>query len=257
MGFRRAVDHLKTSFLLILGGVVVGGVGGGAVVAYMNWSAQGDPSLIPQMAEHPVVFPNGHRLYVQKYEVSVAEWNRCHTAGACTLKLRVSGKKDSARIPATGLNFEDVSQYVDWMNAHSGHQFRLPTQDEWNFMAAKVLPKKPEPIFKDPSLTWASAYLTEGLAPRRLKARGSFSTSAEGVADLDGSVWEWTGDCYSENGEKIEDASCPAFYVSGEHMAVIPYPVRDPARGGCAVGTPPAHLGFRLVSDTAVDVANL
>jgi hypothetical protein len=32
-------------------------------------------------------------------------------------------------------------------------------------------------------------------------------------------------------------------------MAVIPFLVRDPARGGCAVGAPPAHLGFRLVTD--------
>jgi hypothetical protein len=44
---------------------------------------------------------------------------------------------------------------------------------------------------------------------------------------------------------------CPAFYVGGEHIAVMSYLVRDPARGGCAVGTPPAHLGMRLVSDHA------
>ncbi|MEC8042421.1 MAG: formylglycine-generating enzyme family protein, partial [Pseudomonadota bacterium] len=36
------------------------------------------------------------------------------------------------------------------------------------------------------------------------------------------------------------------------HVAAIPYLVRDPARGGCAVGSPPAHLGMRLISDEAL-----
>ncbi len=87
-------------------------------------------------------------------------------------------------------------------------------------MAASVLPDKPDPIFSDTSLSWASAYLTGGLAPRAIRPQGSFSVSPEGIADLDGSV-----------------------------MTAMSHLVRDPARGGCAVGTPPAHLGMRLVSD--------
>ena len=80
-----------------------------------------------------------------------------------------------------------------------------------------------------------------------------FSTSAEGIVDLDGSVWEWTQDCYGgEGGGPIDPKKCAAFFAGGEHVAAIPFLVRDPARGGCAVGSPPAHLGLRLVSETRI-----
>ncbi len=146
-----------------------------------------------------------------------------------------------------------MSQYLDWINRRARHEFRLPTMEEWEFMAKDVLPEEPDPIFTDPELSWASAYLTEGLAPRRLMQQGSFSVSAEGIVDLDGSVWEWTEDCYAgDGGVPIDRDRCPAFFAAGEHIAAIPYLVRDPARGGCAVGSPPAHLGLRLVSDKGV-----
>lgn len=206
-----------------------------------------EPSLAPVMAEHPFLMPDGRTLYVQKYEVTVAEWARCHGAGACALKVRPRPGIDPASLPATGLSFTDVGQYVAWLSDRTGHPFRLPTLAEWTAIADEVLPESPDPIFTDPALTWASAYLVENLPPRTLEPAGSFSTTSQGIADLDGSVWEWTADCYGGDGPD----RCAAYYVGGEHVAAIPYLVRDPARGGCAVGSPPAHLGFRLVTDHA------
>ncbi|MGC1503863.1 MAG: formylglycine-generating enzyme family protein [Sulfitobacter sp.] len=206
----------------------------------------------PVMAEQPVILPDGTKLYVQKYEVSVAEWNVCHAAGGCTLALRAPSGKSALTTPATGLSFVDVGEYLTWLNRASGHTFRLPKLREWEFMAADVLPEEPDPIFTSPELTWASAYLTEPRTNRALRPQGSFSTSAEGIVDLDGNVWEWTQECYA--GASIEEMSpdrCPAFYIAGEHIAAMSYLIRDPAQGGCAVGSPPAHLGMRLVSDRA------
>ncbi|WP_226553218.1 formylglycine-generating enzyme family protein [Celeribacter naphthalenivorans] len=238
-----------TSLPKIMAGVVTVAIIGGA------WGMLRGPDLtyVPEMAEHPVVLPDHRNLYVQKFEVTVAEWNACHADGACDLELRAPAGEDPTLIPATGLNFVDVSQYLDWINRRARHEFRLPTMEEWEFMAKDVLPEEPDPIFTDPELSWASAYLTEGLAPRRLMQRGSFSVSAEGIVDLDGSVWEWTEDCYAgDGGVPIDRDRCPAFFAAGEHIAAIPYLVRDPARGGCAVGSPPAHLGLRLVSEKGV-----
>jgi hypothetical protein len=42
---------------------------------------------------------------------------------------------------------------------------------------------------------------------------------------------------------------CPAYVVEGAHEAEIPVFLRNPAAGGCATGTPPTYLGFRLVAD--------
>ncbi|WP_299784835.1 SUMF1/EgtB/PvdO family nonheme iron enzyme [uncultured Marivita sp.] len=223
-----------------------------AGVALTQRGPAADLKRLPVMAERPIVLPDGHRLYVQRHEVTVAEWNACVADRACSLELRTRPDQDPATTPATGLSYVDVQEYIRWINVETRQNFRLPTATEWNTMAASVLPEKPDPIFTDPSLTWASTYLTEGIAPRALKAQGSFSTSPEGIADLDGSVWEWTQECYASASEGIDPARCPAFFVGGEHVAAMSYLVRDPARGGCAVGTPPAHLGMRLVSDKAV-----
>jgi formylglycine-generating enzyme required for sulfatase activity len=211
-----------------------------------------DLERLPVMADRPIDLPDGRQLFVQRHEVSVAEWNTCFLDGGCTLELRAQPDHDPAKTPATGLSYLDVQEYIRWINTATLESFRLPTASEWNAMAASVLPDKPDPLFTDPSLTWASSYLTEGIAPRALKPQGSFSTSPEGIADLDGSVWEWTQECFAGAREGIDPNRCPAFFVGGEHVAAMSYLVRDPARGGCAVGTPPAHLGMRLVSDEPV-----
>jgi len=210
-----------------------------------------DPTFAPVLAQSPVVFADGTTLHVQKYEVTVAEWNRCNDAKACTQRLRVTGNRTAQTMPATGLSYVDVSEYLAWINTATGHDYRLPTLAEWEYMAAEVLPEAPDPIFTDPELTWASAYLTEPQTKRTLHPQGVFDTTSQGIVDLNGSVWEWTNDCYAgaSKGDVTRD-QCPAFFVGGEHIAAISFLVRDPARGGCAVGVPPAHLGMRLVTES-------
>jgi formylglycine-generating enzyme required for sulfatase activity len=222
-----------------------------ALLGAAQWMRGPDlPSIpLPRMADLPVALPDGDQIFAQKYEVSIAEWNACHAAGICGFALRARPGHPPEATPATGLNYLDALDYLSWLRAGTGHDFRLPTAAEWDAMAAEVLPEAPDPIFEDPALSWASAYLIEETAPRALKPQGSFSISPEGVADLDGSVWEWTQDCYAGIAGVNDSARCPAYFVGGEHLAAMTYLERDPARGGCAVGTPPAHLGLRPVSD--------
>lgn len=204
---------------------------------------------LPQMAHTPVQLSNGAYLHVQRYEVTVAEWNLCYASGGCAFPLRLGAGFDPLTTPATGLSHVDASAYVDWINEATGLSFRLPSLSEWEEIARSVSPEKSDPLFADPALSWASTYLITGSVPRE---QGSFSITPEGIVDLDGSVWEWTQDCYGGSADGTDTKRCPAFYVGGEHIAVVPYLVRDPARGGCAVGVPPAHLGLRLVSQTSI-----
>ena len=234
----------KTTLVLAVVGVSLA-----AITGTMLLQRGPDTTFLPDMAKSAVVMPDGRTFYAQRHEVTIAEWNQCAADGACDLTLRARPDQEASTTPATGLSYIDVQQYVEWINTSAEYDFRLPTAEEWNVMAAPVLPEAPEPLFTDPSLTWASAYLTEGLAPRALKPQGSFSTSPEGIVDLDGSVWEWTMECYDGSTSGTDLDLCPAFFVGGEHLAAMSYLIRDPARGGCAVGAPPAHLGMRLVSN--------
>ncbi|UTS82675.1 formylglycine-generating enzyme family protein [Phaeobacter piscinae] len=203
------------------------------------------PELVPAVAEHG----GQHVIYVMKHEVTVAEWNRCHADGVCALNLRTRPNQDARTTPATGLSYLDVGEYLAWINARSDGGYRLPRVAEWEHLAAPVLPEEPDPIFTDPDLTWASTYLLGEQKSRALRPQGSYTTSPDGIVDLDGNVWEWTQDCYA-GASGASPSRCPAYFVAGEHLAAVPFLVRDPARGGCAVGSPPAHLGLRLVRDT-------
>jgi formylglycine-generating enzyme required for sulfatase activity len=238
-------------------------LGGAALVATLAGAAQimrgphpfGPRLFAPVAAEMinaaPVTLEDGRILKVQTREVTVAEWQACHDAGACELDFsRMIRDVDH---PATGLSYPDAMQYLAWTNDQSASTWRLPTAAEWRELALEVMPEQPPAIFTDPSMTWASSYLTEAAQTgRALRPSGSFSTTSGGIQDLDGNVWEWTQDCYTGTqnpSEVIPNDRCPAFIMGGEHEAVMSYLVRDPARGGCAVGAPPPHLGMRLVSE--------
>ncbi|WP_187393750.1 SUMF1/EgtB/PvdO family nonheme iron enzyme [Oceaniovalibus sp. ACAM 378] len=223
----------------------------GAIIAGVAWMPRGpDPAFLPDMIG-PISVDTDRSVWVQKYQVTVAEWNACHDSGGCALQIVVRSDQQPATTPATGISHPDAQQYIDWLNHETGGAYRLPGVAEWTEVAQGVLPDKPEPLFTDPSLRWASAYMVEASIPRALKPSGSFSTTDDGVSDLGGSVWEWTQDCYAGTGEPLTPDRCPAFYVAGLHIAAMSFLERDPARGGCAVGVPPAHLGLRLFSDVA------
>lgn len=222
----------------------------GITIFAVAWLSRGpDLALLPEMAG-PIPVGSDQYVWVQKYEVTVAEWNACHDAGGCALWILTRPDQDAGTTPATGVSYPDAQQYIAWLNSETGRSYRLPRVAEWTSVASSVLPDEPDPIFTDPSMSWASAYLLEADIPRALKPSGSFSTTSDGIADLDGSVWEWTQDCYSGSSARLIDDRCPAFYVAGLHIAAMSFLERDPARGGCAVGVPPAHLGLRLFSDT-------
>ncbi|MCP1200512.1 SUMF1/EgtB/PvdO family nonheme iron enzyme [Notoacmeibacter sp. MSK16QG-6] len=241
------VPIIRQSLVLTAIGLAGIAMAAGAFTNYGFSGRSGDLSVLPETVPVRLTVKGQPKtLWVQPYELSVAEWNVCHEDGGCDLQLRSRNGADPARLPATGLNHDDAIQYVRWVSKRTGHTFRLPTAAEWTEMAKAVMPEKADPIFNAPELSWASAYIVDEQKSRTLKLIGAHSTSPDGVGDLDGPVWEWTQDCYSGD---IDPERCPAFLVAGEHVTTIPFLERDPARGGCAVGSPPAHLGLRLVSD--------
>jgi formylglycine-generating enzyme required for sulfatase activity len=211
------------------------------------------PGLQPDGAYRAGMVPvrlqgNGDRtLLVSRYEVSVASWRQCYEDGGCSFMPATPAGRDA--FPITGVNWLDVSEYLAWANGRSGGGLRLPTLAEWREMDRPLLHAKPAPYFTDPRLAWAADYGAESAPTGPVRPRGSFSTTAAGIADLDGNVWEWTASCFSSAFGGAKENLCPAFVAAGEHEAVVSVFIRNPGLGGCATGTPPTHLGFRLVAD--------
>jgi formylglycine-generating enzyme required for sulfatase activity len=214
------------------------------IAAVAIWpGAAAETGLATQLIPVALIDDGGRVLKVARFEVTVASWRQCFDSGGCSHLLVRSSASD--QLPVTGVNWFDVNEYLDWINAGNGGGLRLPTLAEWRVIARSLAREKPAPLFTDPRLAWAATYgqeTTQTGPPRRV---GSFSTTPEGISDLDGNVWEWTSSCAKPGFGDL----CPAYVAAGEHEAAISIFVRDPASGGCATGTPPTHLGFRVVSD--------
>lgn len=220
-----------------------------AMMAGLSGLAVIGPLAPPQLASTDmrlVKMADGGTIAVSRYEVTWSEWQHCAADGVCaelTLPAKLKGKAD---FPVTGVNALDVQQYIGWINARTGHTYRLPTADEWRIMAIDLPRKATRKLFDDPRMAWAADYGSMERVSGVVRASGHFGTFANGISDLGGNVWEWTSTCAAADADA---ATCPAYVVEGLHEAVLPIFVRDPASGGCAVGAPPANVGFRLVRD--------
>ena len=202
-----------------------------------------DPDLVS------VTTGNGQVLRVARHEVTIAEWQLCFEEGGCSHLPKPGFGALGPGFPVTGVNWFDVSEYIAWASKRSRLTLRLPTLDEWNSISHEVAFQSRPKLFDDPRMAWAADYGSVAATSPQLKPSGSFSHTRDDVVDLDGNVWEWTATCAGRGFEGEAIARCPAFIVAGEHAAAVSVFIRDPAIGGCASGTPPQHLGLRLVAD--------
>ena len=213
----------------------------------LTWSGLPyDSSFHEAMVPVKINGASGNTLFVSPIEVTVAEWQRCVIEKGCNRRIKEAS--GSARKPITDVNWFDINEYLKWANARSGGGLRLPTKDEWRWLNRSFEKPKPAPLFTDPRLAWAAEYGQERSPGGPVRASGTYSTTSDGIADLDGNVWEWTMTCASPGFDGNDAGYCPAYVVEGEHESLMSVFVRNPAAGGCATGTPPTYLGFRLVS---------
>ncbi|PZF75448.1 formylglycine-generating enzyme family protein [Aestuariivirga litoralis] len=217
------------------------GLSGLAVGAFLGL---GHPRL-DDIRFRPVAMPGGTSLQVMTREVTRREWRACADAGACE-DLTGPIPSSEPELPMTGVNRFDVEAYLAWTNGKGGADFRLPTAAEWREIAAALPRRSYRKMFDDPRLAWAADYGSMPAVSGVIRPSGGFGALPNGIADLSGNVWEWTDSCAKDG---FEPSRCPAYTVEGLHETALPIFVRDPFSGGCAAGTPPNHVGFRLVSE--------
>jgi formylglycine-generating enzyme required for sulfatase activity len=206
-----------------------------------------------------VVVNLGVPLEIMKYQVSALDYGRCVAAGTC----KPADKDGSGNEPVTGVSHIDAETYAKWLTRQTGASWRLPTDQEWAYAAGERFRSDIEGGDSDPSnpaQRWLVQYRTEALLGRKSdpdpRPQGAFGTNSKGVADIAGNVWEWTSTCYihatmSADGAKIASSidNCGVHVVEGFHRTYMSNFIRDGKSGGCAVGTPPDNLGFRLVRE--------
>lgn len=198
---------------------------------------------------------------IMKHQVSLADYGRCVADGACEATDAVARSTD---VPVTGVSWLDADAYARWYSEATGATWRLPTALEAAAAAAERFAGEALPAAADdpqnPAQRWLRQYREEAAAKRPAdpepKLRGHYGPNTFGVEDFGGNVWEWTSTCYSRvtlepGGAAIASfvENCGVHVLEGRHRAYMSNFVRDGKSGGCAVGTPPENLGFRLVRE--------
>ena len=136
--------------------------------------------------------------------------------------------------------------YLVWVNGKARRAYRLPTAGEWKAIAAALPRANFKKLFDDPRLAWAADYGAMPALSGVIRPSGGFGALPNGISDLSGNVWEWTATCARDG---FEPDRCPAYKVEGQHETALSVFVREPFNGGCAAGTPPNHVGLRLVTE--------
>jgi formylglycine-generating enzyme required for sulfatase activity len=194
---------------------------------------------------------------VMKYQVSAGDYARCVAEGACEAPDGYAVDDT----PVTGVSYRDAEAYAAWLSRQTGESWRLPSDEEWSFVAAERLHDDALGLADDgnPATRWLARYRSEaaGKAERdpQPKPLGHFGANSRGVFDIAGNVWEWTSTCYvnatlaanAAVGRSVEN--CGVRVVDGRHRGYMSTFIRDGKSGGCAAGLAPDNLGIRLVRD--------
>ena len=206
------------------------------------WSSASDENTGPTIAISSFA--------LGKYEVTFAEWNVCVSAGACDRQPDDQGWGRGAR-PVIDVSWEDAQQYVSWLSEHTGQQYRLPSDSEWEYAARAG--RTTRYWFGD---KWTDLKNVVGRHAYHSLKVGSHSANDWGLYEMESNVWEWVEDRYYEDYDLLPTDGAP--HIEGtEHRRL--------RRGGSPIfksnliphsdrsGVPPtqrnANAGFRVARD--------
>ncbi len=135
---------------------------------------------------------------LSKYEVTFAEYDRFTAAtGRDRAWDRGWGR---GRRPVIYVSWEDAVAYTEWLSAHTGERYRLPSEAEWEYAAragsgtvyswGDEIGNGAGPIADGCGSQWDN---------KKTAPVGSFGANAWGLHDMHGNLWEWVQDCWHDN----------------------------------------------------------
>jgi formylglycine-generating enzyme required for sulfatase activity len=141
------------------------------------------PVMIPVMVPIP-----GKHYEIGKYEVTQAEWRS--VMGNNPSKFGNCGDT----CPVEKVSWDDAQAFIQKLNARTGMQFRLPTEEEWEYACYGGIRSEYCGGDDVDAVAWTDSKGNEQTHPAGQKQANGY-----GLYDMSGNVMEWTNDCWEGN----------------------------------------------------------
>lgn len=192
-------------------------------------------------------------LFVGVFEVTFAQYDRYCSATPHCEKPSDEGWGRKHR-PVINVSWDDANAYASWLSEKAGHQFRLPTEAEWEYFAragttTDYWPGDSLPSNSANCMDCGSPWDNKMTAPV-----GSFPANPWGIYNTLGNVVEWVQDDATDNYvEANKDGSARVIPDSTRKIqrgGAWDYPksdLRSAYRDSRKAGARTNDAGFRLV----------
>lgn len=186
------------------------------------------------------------------YEITYKDWGNCVESDFCDEKKYFSIADEN--YPISSIQISEIQQYLNWLKLKTGINYRLPTDEEWEF-SARANTKTKYWWGNKPSRSYAN-YGKEKIgtphadgADKWMKEApvGSFPPNPFGLYDMNGNISEYVQFCKNEYyyNSKIP---CLRQVVRGGNYINAPELLVNSFRLSFLPGTLPAspQFGFRI-----------
>lgn len=211
--------------------------------------------------EQPIHTVNIKAFYMQETELTWNQYQPCVDAGACASDDDEGYGKGNH--PVINVSWNDVQDYIKWLNKKTGQQFRLPSEAEWEYAARATTTSK---YSWGDNITCDNAHYDGGKGSAcHFAPSGDDSGSVEvkkflpnawGLYDMHGNIWEWVQDCWNEtykgapsNESAWVSGNCEKRVLRGGSWGFGPTDLRSSNRDIYTAVKRYYFFGFRLAQD--------